>query len=306
MESESSVPRLRIIPRKARRFGTVLLVLALSGYMGISVYSAHVLTSPHNRESRIDPRFVAPDAVAWSTTTEDGLTLRGWYFPTETHRRLVVLVHGLWEGWDVLAGQARDLHHRGYDVLAFDLRGHGQSDPARLTMGRSERRDLRAAQEWARRQGFTPDRIGWVGYSLGGATLLMEAETNPAIRVAVIDSPFGNLPEVLDEQLAAHSGLPRVFNPGILLAAWAAFGTRTDDLIPIRSARHWGSRPLLLIHGQNDQLVPVSQAKRLARAAGSTCRAVLLPGVGHVDAYQRDPIGYIARLDLFFRKHLQP
>ncbi len=83
----------------------------------------------------------------------------------------------------------------------------------------------------------------------------MEAAQNPNIQVVVIDSPYGSLPDVLRTQLPSHSHLPSWFNPGILTAARLAFGVRTDDLVPIRSAKRWGSRPLLLIHGEADSIV---------------------------------------------------
>ena len=97
-----------------------------------------------------------------------------------------------------------------------------------------------------------------------------------------------------NNELSKHSGLPGWFNPGILLAARLVYGVRTDDLVPIRFARDWGQRPLLLIHGESDSIVPVSQARELATAAGSTCLTMTLPGVDHVQAYQSDPRGYVA------------
>jgi pimeloyl-ACP methyl ester carboxylesterase len=275
-------------------------------YLGISLYSAEVLTRTHNHPAFLDPRAVSPLATPWAVKTADGLTLRGWYHPTEDRRRLVVLVHGLWSCWDEMAGLGRDLHRRGYDVLLFDLRGHGQSDPSRVTMGRRERGDIRAVLSWAGEQGFEADRIGWVGYSMGASTLLMEAAYNPNIRVAVLDSPYGNLPDLLDKQLSQHSHLPRFFNPGILTAAHLAFGVRTDDLVPIRSARNWGERPLLVIHGEADTIVPVVQARLLAREAGASCQAVTLPGIDHVQAYRADPVAYVAAVDTFFRRNLSP
>lgn len=273
-------------------------------YSTISLFSADMLTRPHNHPALVSPTLVSPRAVPWSVRTEDGLTLRGWYHPTEARRHLVVLVHGMWESWHAMAGLGHDLHRLGYDVLLFDLRGHGQSDPSRLFMGRRERGDLRAVLAWATRQGFTPDRIGWIGQSMGASTLLMEAAHNPNIRIAVIDSPYGDLPELLDAQLARHSHLPQWFNPGILTAAHWAFGVRTDDLVPIRAARLWGHRPLLLIHGEADSTVPLRQARRIARAAGPSCRAIWLPGVEHVKGYRDDPARYVALINAFLAAHL--
>lgn len=292
--------------RVTKRCWWVSAGLIVMAYLAVSILSAELLTRSHNRPPLFDPREVSEQATAWKVRTADGLTLRGWYHPTAGKRQLVVLIHGMWSSWHEMAGLGRDLHGRGYDVLLFDLRGHGQSDPSRVFMGRRERADIRAVLAWAKIQGFTPDRIGWVGYSMGGSTLLMEAAQNPNIRVAVIDSPYGNLPELLDAQLTRYSNLPRWFNPGILTAAHLAYGVRTDDLIPIRSARSWGHRPLLLIHGEADTTVPVLQARKIARAAGPSCQSVVLPGVEHVEAYLSDPERYVAAVDTFFHRNLTP
>ena len=294
-------PAVRIV----RRIALVLALAIPVVYLGVSLLSAHLLTMANNRPSRLDPKAVGPDALPWETRTVDGLTLRGWYYPRSAPGRLVVLVHGMGDSLDKMAELGRDLHRRGYAVLLFDLRGHGRSDAARLSMGRRERKDLRAVLAWAGRRGYAPDQVGWIGESMGASTILMEGEQNPDIRVAVVDSAFGNLPELLDTQLTLHSHLPRVFNPGILFAAHRAYGVRTDDLIPIRSARRWGARPLLLIHGEDDTIVPVDQARALADAAGPSCRAVTLPGVRHVEAYRTDPGRYVAAVDGFLKAHLR-
>ncbi len=274
------------------------------GYAGISLFTAHILTRPNNRPTTVDPYDVSADVLAWSARTSDGLTLRGWYCPTPRKRRLIVLVHGMGGSRDEMARIGRDLHAEGYDVLLFDLRGHGLSDSSRLYMGGRERRDLRAVLDWAARQGYSSDRVGWLGYSMGASTLLMEAAQNGKIGAAVLDSPFGNLPELLDAQLTRHSHLPSWFNPGILAAARLAFGVRTDNLVPIRSALQWGKRPMLLIHGEADSVVPVAQARQIARAIGPSCQAVILPGVEHVGAYNRSPGRYIAAVDGFFDRNL--
>ncbi len=141
---------------------------------------------------------------------------------------------------------------------------------------------------------------------MGGSTVLMEAARNPEIQVAVLDSPYGDLPKLLDAQLSKYSGLPRWFNPGVLLAARWVYGVRTDDLIPIRFARSWGNRPVLLIHGESDTTVPVGQALELANTLGASCLTRTLPGVEHVQAYQTDPEAYVQTVGSFFASHLSP
>jgi uncharacterized protein len=295
-------------PRTRVAAWVIGVFLSLSGliYSGISLFTADRLTRSTNHALRIDPHQLSADARAWSARTPDGLTLRGWYLQTENPRHLIVLVHGMWSSWLEMASLGRDLHQRGFDVLLFDLRGHGQSDSSRLYLGRRERADIRAVMGWAQEAGFSNDRIGWLGYSMGGSTILMEAARNPLIQVAVIDSPYGDLPKILNKELSRHSGLPGWFNPGILLAARVIYGVRTDDLVPIRSARAWGERPLLVIHGESDTLVPLSQAREIASAAGASCLTLMLPGVDHVQAYNSDPKAYIRVVSSFFRDHLRP
>lgn len=290
--------------RWTRRLAAALGLLAVVGYSGIAVFSAGVLTGTNNRPARVAPGDLGPDAQPWSTRTADGLTLRGCYLPAPRDDRLIVLVHGMKSSWDQLAGLGRDLHARGFAVLLFDLRGHGSSDPHRLTMGRAERADVRAALAWARDQGFAPDRVGWLGHSMGASTILMEASEDDAICAAVLDSPFGNLPELLDQQLTLHSHLPKLFNPGIILAAHRVYGVRTDDLVPIESARRWGDRPLLVIHGEEDTIVPIAQARLLAERAGPSCQAVFLEGVGHTEAHDRLGDRYVDLVAAFFDRHL--
>jgi pimeloyl-ACP methyl ester carboxylesterase len=296
---------------RSRKWLSALLITALLGSLGsiygaVSWFTADRLTRPTNHPLQIDPLKLSADARAWTAQTSDGITLRGWFLPTEKPRHLIVLVHGMWSSWLEMASLGRDLHRGGFDVLLFDLRGHGQSDPSRLYLGSRERADIRAVMSWALDEGFTTDRIGWLGYSMGGSTILMEAARNPAIQVAVIDSPYGDLPAVLQTQLSKHSGLPGWFNPGILLAARFVYGVRTDNLVPIRFARAWGGRPLLLIHGESDTLVPVSQAHELAGAVGASCLTMTLPGVDHVQAYESDPEAYIRVVGSFFHDHLSP
>jgi pimeloyl-ACP methyl ester carboxylesterase len=292
--------------RVAAWAGGIFLVLLGSLYAGVSLFTADRLTRATNHAAWIDPRQWNADAQAWTSRTSDGITLRGWYLPTGDRRHLIVLVHGMWSSWMEMASLGRDLHGHGFDVLLFDLRGHGESDPSRLYLGRRERTDIRTVMNWAESQGFSYDRVGWLGYSMGGSTVLMEAARNPRIQVAVLDSPYGDLPKLLEIQLSKHSGLPAWFNPGILLAARWIYGVRTDDLVPTRFARAWGERPLLVIHGEEDTIVPLNQARELARAAGSSCVTRTLPGVDHVKAYETDPVGYVQAVGTFFSEHLRP
>lgn len=279
--------------------------ILVATYLAISWITAERLTRTTNHPLTVDPRRLGPDVEPWSARTRDGLTLRGWRLSSGEGRPLIVLVHGMWSSWLEMASLGRDLHAEGFDVLLFDLRGHGQSDASRLSLGSRERWDIQAVQEWSRSQGYD-DRVGWLGYSMGGAALILEAARNPSIRAAVVDSPYGDMPELLKSQLSKHSHLPSWFNPGILACARLFYGLRIEDLVPVAAAASWGDRPMLLIHGEADSTVPVQQARTLAKAVGTACVATILPGVEHVQAYRSDPDAYVAMTARFFRESLGP
>src|SRR5438067_13389669 len=86
--------------RRTRRIATTIVAILLSllavVYAGVSLVTADRLTRPTNHPLRIDPRLLSSDAQLWSTRTADGITLRGWYLPTEAGRLLIVLVPGMW------------------------------------------------------------------------------------------------------------------------------------------------------------------------------------------------------------------
>ena len=61
---------------------------------------------------------------------------------------------------------------------------------------------------------------------------------------------------------------------------------------------------MLVIHGEDDSVVPVQQARQIVQALGSSCQYVFLPGVEHVGAYNQHPDGYIVAVDRFFNQNL--
>ena len=135
--------------------GALCFSLSALSYAGISLFTADRLTRSTNHPSPIDPRQLGIRRTAVvDTNIRRRSRSAGWYLPTQERRHLIVLVHGMWSSWLEMAALGRDLHRSGFDVLLFDLRGHGQSDPSRLYLGRRERADIRAVMAWADSRGF--------------------------------------------------------------------------------------------------------------------------------------------------------
>lgn len=105
-----------------------------------------------------------------------GSVLRGWLLETEgsADRALALLVHG----WSANAGTvlrlARPLLEAGFPVMAFDVRGHGASDPAPFVTIRHYRDDVHAALRFAGSELPFPRRVA-IGHSMGGAAVVLAA-----------------------------------------------------------------------------------------------------------------------------------
>jgi len=126
--------------------------------------------------------------------TRDGRRLYGWRIPgpragaDPEPAPTLILVHGWGRNVERMMRYIEELHPRGYDLLAFDLRGHGSSDPDRYPNMLKFSEDIRAAVDLLeeRSDGRLPP-VGVVGLSVGGAA---------AIHAAAMDGRIGHVATV--------------------------------------------------------------------------------------------------------------
>lgn len=227
-------------------------------------------------------------------TTSDGVALRGRVCAPEGERRVaVVLVHGFTGSMDhpeVLA-VADALAAEGHPVVSYDARGHHGSGGL-STLGDAEQLDVAAAVGAAR------DRFGdvvTVGTSMGAIAVLRHAATPDAgIRgVITVSSPARwKLPRTTRAMLATILTRTRA---GRRFAA-RKLGVRIHPVWTAAAApEELAARiavPLAVIHGDADQMIPASEAHRLAAAARGPLRLDIVPGMRHAF----DPTGIPAIL----------
>ena len=81
---DSTANRQRLLFRITKWIVGFTLLACTAAYSGISLFTADILTRPKNHPVKLDPKRVSDSAEAWSVRTTDGLTLRGWYCPTDS------------------------------------------------------------------------------------------------------------------------------------------------------------------------------------------------------------------------------
>jgi pimeloyl-ACP methyl ester carboxylesterase len=263
------------------------------------------------------------DPVTFAST--DGISLAGWWVPADAippaqlerkgergkrwGRRTVIVCGGLGDDITRQAGILRLLAADGYNVLAFDLRGHGESGGHWTSFGDLERRDVLGAVRWltrGRRQ--YAERIFGLGSGIGGAAMIAAAtDADPAaqsiaaVAVCGASDNFTSLARDLsDDRLPRYvrGWALRMLVPALSISAGAdlaAFspGSLTDHLWP---------RPLLVMHGRADAIFPFSQGMELLRDASFPKDSAWLP-TDHAGAYRSR---YGARVLLEFLEKAEP
>jgi fermentation-respiration switch protein FrsA (DUF1100 family) len=195
-------------------------------------------------------------------TTEDGIEIHGWLIPGPRAATLLYC-HGNAGNISHRLPKLEAFHNQlGLSVLIFDYRGYGRSAGVPSEAGTYA--DARAVRDWIRERDAGP--VVYLGASLGAAvatTLAVEAP--PA--ALVLEAPFTSVPAMASATV-----------PG---AGWL-FRTRYDTLETVGRV----PAPLLVLHGEADEVVPFRQGRAVFDAASEPKAFVPIPGAHHNDAHE--------------------
>ena len=290
-----------VLLRRVMRWGRLGLLVSLILWMGISVVAERVMLHPRRWDVGAPPSqrgWVYQD-VAFKTS--DGITLHGWWIPGALHQT-VVMVHGWTSSRREPYDKSAYLHAAGYNILVFDLRGHGQSGGTMTTMGYREPQDVEAAVAFAKSEDSGP--IALFGYSMGAATAIEAGARDAQVTAVVEDSGYASLLDVVQADFRQSTGLPLSPLASVFLALGQAdIGVPIGRVEPLNDAIGL-TKPLLAIVGTSDRTVPPSEGFRLFAAAAGPKQLLVVPGAGHTQAYYKDPQVYQQTVLDFLRQAL--
>jgi len=232
--------------------------------------------------------------------TTEGLMLRGWFIPADKPDAPAVL-YAPATGHDQRSGISlvSSFHQAGYHVLLFSYRGHAQSDGGwgRFTYGDAESRDVDAAVTFLRDTKGV-DHIAVLGHSVGAVSAILSAARNPGIGAVVAVAPFACVNEVW--QTNRPSVVPAFVLKWTLWVVEKTRGFDRDDICPLDVVEQIAPRPLLVIHGTEDQRITEEQVRRLFDAAQKPKSLWLVDGATHsgirtpvLDALAPDVISFL-------------
>jgi uncharacterized protein len=243
---------------------------------------------------------------------EDNTRIRGWFLPAggpdPGPAPALVLCHGVWTGRRECLPLALRFQAAGYNVLCFDFRAHGDSAGRFISLGHNEALDVLGAIAWLKaRPEVDRRRIGVLGFSMGAAAAILAAARSPDIAALAADSSYADLVDAVRHSFSRVGRLPH-YPFGPLALYWARVMLRVDArrLRPIDSVGRIAPRPVLVLHGADDEIVPASHAHRLFQAADEPKELWVEPGKRHIGARDTDPDRYFARVEAFFTRALRP
>jgi len=284
-----------------------LIVVAAGIILGISGYAASSLTQFERTTIDSDPADFGLEYVDVSFPSRDGLILRGWWLEGGDDNPIIAVVHGS-EGnrahpAERMLGIVKDLVSYGYNVLMFDMRGHGESDGKHISAGYYERNDLLGAIDYIR-QCSIESKIGVLGFSMGAAASLMAAPESEEIDAVVADSAYADIVSIIESEFSKRSNLPKFFIPIILSIAKKIYEIDFTAIKPEEAVREIPV-PVFIIHGEQDDTVPVQHAYRLKEASQNPdSKLWIVPEAQHANSYLVRPAEYKERVISFFDEAL--
>jgi pimeloyl-ACP methyl ester carboxylesterase len=297
-----------------RNLALFTLVVTLLAFVGMTVGLAYsralVLVHPTRHHTKRTPAMVG--LVGWETVTfyaPDGVRLEGWFVPPQAeHRAVIVFVHGLATNRAHWLDEAALLARHGYGALLFDLRNHGASEGTLTTFGYFEVEDVRGAIEYlSARADVDSQRIALMGHSMGAGTVLLAGARIARVRAVIAQSAYASIEDNIAEGVEGLTGLPACpFAPLVIWFGERAAGVSIRQVRPIDEIANISPRAVMLIHGQDDPLIPVRNARRLYQAAREPKELYIIPAVGHVGLLQANPLEYERRVTEFLRRALLP
>jgi dipeptidyl aminopeptidase/acylaminoacyl peptidase len=231
-------------------FCLLVLVIALVGTnFGIAWISIYALTHPPCRTPQLIPTYPHPEEHYLST--EDGLLIRAWYYPSRNGAAILAL-GGPGGSLGTRIPPVELLLDEGYGVLQIDSRACAQP-PAPVTLGYYETLDAAAGLTFLlSRPEVNPQRIGAYGFSMGGVTTIRATARYPEISAALPEGGYYNLGDHILKTHRTKPPLEKLFRYSITLAYCLQTGINPWDSSPIDDIAQISPRPVFLIYGEHE------------------------------------------------------
>lgn len=228
--------------------------------------------------------------------SSDGFQLNGHTYIHDDSDEWVFIVHGYKSNEKSSIVLAPYFYEGGYNVLTYDLRAHGESEGDFIGMGHLDGEDLILWTDYILEE-YGDVEIVYHGTSMGAATVMNavgEENLPEEVKGFVIDAGYSSIWNIYESELSHRFGLPPfpvLDMADIMARVRAGYSFKNDGIAIERVAET--DLPMLLIHGENDDFVPVEMAYDIFDAKSSGEKQLeIFEGAGHSESKYIDEERY--------------
>lgn len=283
---------------KVRKVITFVFVVAICTIVGMLWYSLHhvfpysiikpfrvnaeLLERKHPGEYKPE-RFNLPVQTHWFTT-RDSLRLQSWMVPHPNAKGTVVVLHGISSCKEQVVYRMYELYEAGFNVVALDLRAHGASEGTYCTLGFYEKYDVQDCISMIERTVPNHGKFALFGTSMGAAIALQTAAIDSRVACVVSEAAFATLRKTTYDYMKWMMNIRVEFLADIVSAKAEKIASFSIDGVSPVQAVATMQQPILFIHGDMDERIPVEDVYTLFGACRSEDKSLhIIPNGMHVN-----------------------
>lgn len=285
----------------------VLMVLAVALGIGLAVFSCHIRRQTLEQAKAWQAEhydiswYETIEKTDYSVKSYDGYNLHVQFLrnPEMATERYVVISHGYSDNRIGSLKYSLIYFNLGYNVIIYDLRGHGENRPTFCTYSLRESRDLLAVLEDTQARYPEARVLGIHGESLGAGTSIACLKEKPAIDFVVADCGFSEITPVLKDGMRS-ANLPEWLVDYASVFTKLLYGVSYQEMRPIDSLGE-NEIPILFFHGEKDDFVAPWHSEAMQQATKGYSELRLIPDAGHAESVLTAPVVYMECIRGFLR-----
>ena len=292
------------------------------GVAALDFYFIHRLTHPPRTELYGSPRdfqliLQRPMWFEEKWKNSDSTQTVGWLLSRGKPAPAIILSHGYGSNRSELLTLSFELWKAGYNVLVYDLRGHGESPVKWTGLGTYEKDDLLSAMKFLRNrtnetgQPLLDGRVGLYGVDIGGYISLVASTQDPTIKAVAVDSVYPDVSRFMSHQFKKIVGSESDLANRMANSRWTTQLTelamqlylmRGEDSAPaLDSVGTASGRKLMFITGKNSGGLG-AMTRELHNAAKENKQFVEVEQSRLIRLYDKESSDYDARVVAFFKE----
>jgi len=257
-----------------------IVIFTLLLERGIDKMYAYKITAHRNTPAKFEIPF-----EEIQIPTKDGGALYGWWIPASPDAPTLILVHGWSRNVERVMAYIRELHPRGYNLLAFDARNHGNSTLVmHPTVGTFTEDILDVVNYVLNSEKLISPEIGLVGLSIGGGAAIAAAGQDGRIQAVITVGALSHPIKVMSAHFE-EKHIPKFIASFLFGYMRYRHGIDFNKIAPLTHIPN-AKAEIMLIHGENDETIPIVQAEDFLVANPEKTQLWIVPEMGHSDCHR--------------------